>query len=219
MALSDYDRQLLERCLARDSRAWEEFVDRFAGLLCQVVEHCAGVRHLSLDAAQKEDLCAEVLVTLIRDDMAVLRRFQKRASLATYLTVISRRVILRQMTRSRYLPKTNSELENDLQQILSTSTDDSDQVAYLLDQLNELEASLVKGFYLNSMSYEQLAAELGVPENSIGPTLHRARSKMLRALENQTLDEDAPKGSAKTDSQPKSPSAASRSKAARRQQK
>ena len=33
MALSDIDRKLLQRCLAREPRAWEDFVDRFLGLM------------------------------------------------------------------------------------------------------------------------------------------------------------------------------------------
>lgn len=192
MALSDYDRQLLDRCLARESRAWEEFVDRFAGLLAKVVDHCAQARSLSLDSAQKEDLCAEILLTLIRDDMAVLKRFQRRASLATYLTVIGRRVALRQLLRHRHQVQSQADLDPELKAILNPDLDSADQVAYLLDQLNDLEAKLVQGFYLESLSYRDLALLHDIPENSIGPTLQRARQKMLRALTVQESGEGQP---------------------------
>ncbi len=41
MALSEIDRNLLDRCLQRKPRAWEDFVDRFMGLVVHVVSHTA----------------------------------------------------------------------------------------------------------------------------------------------------------------------------------
>ena len=48
MALSEIDRNLLERCLARRPRAWEDFVDRFMGLVIHVVNHTVQARSLRL---------------------------------------------------------------------------------------------------------------------------------------------------------------------------
>ncbi|MCA9107415.1 MAG: sigma-70 family RNA polymerase sigma factor [Pirellulaceae bacterium] len=183
MALSDYDRRLLDRCLARDARAWEEFVDRFAGLFSQIVDHAARTRGVDLDSAAREDLMAEILLVLVRDNMAVLRRFQRRASLATYLTVVGRRVALRQLLRGLKQPRTNAELEPHLEELLQPEFENSEQVTYLLSRLGEAEARLVRGYYLQGLSYRELSTELQVPENSIGPTLQRARQKMLTLLE------------------------------------
>ncbi|MHC4398951.1 MAG: hypothetical protein ACYTG0_04655 [Planctomycetota bacterium] len=46
MPLSEIDRNLLERCLERKPRAWEDFVDRFMGLFAHVVNHTAQVRSM-----------------------------------------------------------------------------------------------------------------------------------------------------------------------------
>src|ERR1700742_977680 len=56
MALSDIDRNLLQRCLARKPRAWEDFVDRFMGLVVHVVNHSAQSRSLRLTSQDREDL-------------------------------------------------------------------------------------------------------------------------------------------------------------------
>ena len=101
MALSEIDRSLLDRCLARKPRAWEDFVDRFTGLVIHVVNHTARCRSIMLSSADREDLTAEVFLAVIRDDFAVLRRFRGKASLATYLTVIARRVVVRKLVESR----------------------------------------------------------------------------------------------------------------------
>ena len=75
MALSDIDRSLLERCLARKPRSWEEFVDRFVGLVIHVANHVAQARSVRLSADDREDLAAEVFLGLVKDDFAALRHF------------------------------------------------------------------------------------------------------------------------------------------------
>ena len=95
MALSDIDRSLLQRCLARKPRAWEDFVDRFMGLVIHVVHHSAQCRSWRLAAGECEDLVAQVFRTVASDDHAVLRHYRGDSSLATYLTVIARRVVVR----------------------------------------------------------------------------------------------------------------------------
>ena len=97
MALSEIDRNLLQRCLMREPRSWEDFVDRFLGLVVHVVDHTAQCRSIRLTNEDREDVCAEVFLTLLNDDFAVLRHFRGESSLATYLTVISRRVVVREM--------------------------------------------------------------------------------------------------------------------------
>ncbi len=108
MALSDIDRNLLDRCLARKPRAWEDFVDRFMGLVVHVTNHSAQCRSIRLTPEDREDLCAEVFLAIIRDDYAVLQRFRRQSSLATYLTVVARRVVVRELLKSKSAARLNS---------------------------------------------------------------------------------------------------------------
>ncbi len=85
MALSDIDRNLLDRCLHRKPRGWEDFVDRFMGLVVHVINHTAQCRSTNLSAADREDLAADVFLAIVDNDMAVLRHFRGKSSLATYL--------------------------------------------------------------------------------------------------------------------------------------
>ena len=95
MGLSEFDRNLLDRCLARQPKAWEDFVDRFMGLVVHVTNHTATARSVRLTTEDREDLCAEVYLAIIKDDFAVMRHFRGQSSLATYLTVIARRVVVK----------------------------------------------------------------------------------------------------------------------------
>ena len=97
VALSEIDRNLLERCLQRKPRAWEDFVDRFLGLVVHVVNHTARARSIRLAAADRDDLCAEVFLAIVKNDFALLRNFRGKSSLATYLTVVARRIVVREL--------------------------------------------------------------------------------------------------------------------------
>src|SRR5260370_38107910 len=90
VALSEIDRNLLARCLARKPRAWEDFVDRFMGLVMHVVDHSAQSRNMRLTQADREDLAAEVFLAIVAEDMAGLRRFPGETRLATHLTLWNR---------------------------------------------------------------------------------------------------------------------------------
>jgi RNA polymerase sigma-70 factor (ECF subfamily) len=97
VALSEIDRNLLERCLARKQGAWEGFVDRFMGLVIHVINHTSHCRSVLLSTSDRDDLVAEVMLAIIDNDFAVLRQFRGKSSLATYLTVISRRVVVKKL--------------------------------------------------------------------------------------------------------------------------
>jgi RNA polymerase sigma-70 factor (ECF subfamily) len=42
------------------------------------------------------------------------------------------------------------------------------------------EAEVVRLYHLEGKSYHEISAHVGIPENSIGPTLSRARARMRR---------------------------------------
>ena len=61
---------------------------------------------------------------------------------------------------------------------------DREQVARLMKELNGPEADVVRLYHLEGKSYREISDTVGMPENSIGPTLSRARAKM-RAVSGQ----------------------------------
>jgi RNA polymerase sigma-70 factor, ECF subfamily len=188
VALSEIDRNLLERCLQRKPRAWEDFVDRFMGLVVHVVNHTARTRNIRLTAADREDLCAEVFLATVKNEFALLRNFRGKSSLATYLTVVARRIVVRELlarvsaaqlgdgsssTSSQSIPDPHASAEERF--------DNQDEVERLLGGLKGAEAQVVRMYHLEGRSYQEISSAVGMPENSIGPILSRARTKMRRA--------------------------------------
>ncbi len=183
VVLSEIDRNLLQRCLERHPRSWEDFVDRFLGLVIHVINNTAQSRSVRLAAEDREDLAAEVFLAIVNDDFAILRRFRGESSLATYLTVIARRVVVRELQRRKSASSLRDIAESSAQQSppgngVEQRMQDSDEVNKLLNRLDGPEADVVRLFHLEGKSYREISDRTGMPENSIGPTLTRARQKM-----------------------------------------
>jgi len=188
VTLSDIDRNLLERCLAQKPRAWADFVDRFMGLVVHVINHSARCRSIRLSPDDREDLAADVFLALVHDDLAVLRRFRGQSSLATYLTVVARRVVVHSMLER----KSTSQLrDGDVSAAQSGEQPEArisnqEEVERLLGELESTEAAIVRMYHLEGKSYQEISSSVGMPEGSIGPTLSRARTKMRQAGADQT---------------------------------
>ena len=179
VSLSEVDRELLRRCLERAPRAWEDFADRFLGLVVHVANHTAECRGFELDAATRDDLVADVFLTIVANDFGVLRRFRRNCSLATYLTVISRRVIARRLHSAiRNRKQNNSRIADVAAEAPPTRIENSEEIQKLLTRLDPKEASVVRMYHLEGKSYQEISQSVGLTENSIGPVLTRAREKM-----------------------------------------
>jgi RNA polymerase sigma-70 factor, ECF subfamily len=186
VVLTEIDRDLLERCLQRKPRAWEDFVDRFMGLVVHVVIHSAQSRSLRLTPEDRDDLVSEVFLNILKNDFAILRHFRGQSSLATYLTVVARRIVVRGMLQQRLQssPSDGGSAET----VADTGDEPGDRISSreeverLLNELQEGEARVVRMYHLEGRSYHEISAAVGVPENSIGPILSRARHKLRRGV-------------------------------------
>lgn len=179
VSLSDVDRRLLDQCLKRSPRAWENFVDRFLGLVVHVANHSAHLRQIRLTPEQRDDLVAEVFVALVDQEFAALRRFRRNSSLATYLAVIARRIIVRRMMSGDFKTVPIEAAEGAAEPAVhETRIADQEQVEQMIARLDPHEARVVRMFHLEGKSYGEISAVAGMSENSVGPVLSRARAKL-----------------------------------------
>lgn len=196
-ALSDADRRLVAACIAGEANAWETLVDRYGRLIAHVASRTASQRGQTVGPADREDLVAEVVLELLRNDASALRSFAGRASLPTYLTVISRRVAARRMHAAlpagdRRPPRAAAARRPDDE----ARRAEREHVEALLAGLEQDEARLVRLHHIERRSYGEISHLTGMPLGSIGPALSRARDKMRR------LDADAPGHDRRADAAP-----------------
>ena len=190
MPLRDIDSKLIDRCLRKEPGAWNDFVDRYMGLIYHVIQHVAYARSRLLSSEDVEDIAAEILLKIVDHDYAVLKKFKGLSSLPTYLTVISRRTCVKELIkrhREEELGHTNAHrafvddgASGEVEAIVS-----AEEVEKMLEDLSEREAEVVRLYHLKFLNYRDIAKQLGMQENSVGPILARARKKLREAAEHQ----------------------------------
>ncbi|REJ74956.1 MAG: sigma-70 family RNA polymerase sigma factor [Planctomycetota bacterium] len=185
MALTEIDRRLLKQCLARTPGAWQDLVDRFLGLFVHVIQHTAHARSVRLSADDIDDLCSEIFVTLLKNDFAVLRNFRGQSSLATYLTVVARRIVVHQLVRRAreealgHISAHQAAVDAAGRETREPQRiEDAEEISLLMNRIPPADAQIVRMFHLEGKSYHEISDKLGIPENTVGSTLSRAREKL-----------------------------------------
>src|SRR5262249_51457592 len=151
--------------------AWNDFVDRYLGLVYHVIHHTAHLRSVPLNPEDVEDVAAEILLAVVAKDYQVLREFRGKSSLATYLTVVARRICVQQLARrttAREVQPGEGQLQNveaDAEKAPQggVGLDTLEEVARLLKKLPAREREVVRLHYLEGRTYEEIATELGMP--------------------------------------------------------
>ncbi|MBN9121556.1 MAG: sigma-70 family RNA polymerase sigma factor [Planctomycetes bacterium] len=184
------DRDLLRRCLNREPGSWNDFVDRFLSLIYHTIGYTAHLRSVRLGPEDVEDIAAEVLLRIVADNFRVLREFRKESSLATYLTVVARRICVNELVRRA---KVRDAIKRGESRLAQPDPDDApaaqkgmeslEEVEKLLRRLKNPEREIVRLYYLEGRTYEEISTETDVPVNTIGAVLSRARKK-LREMAN-----------------------------------
>ena len=180
------DLQLVKACLAKAPGSWDLLLQRFGRLIAQVVSRTASRRQVALSGEDIDDLVAEVVAEIINRDAAVLQMFAGRSTLATYLTVIARRVTVHRLMKSRPLPLSGGVVDQpDDQPTPAEVIARSDEVEKLLATLSTEDRNLLTMHDRDGLSYSEIFRATGIPVGSIGPRLSRARAAIREATEKQ----------------------------------
>ncbi len=163
-----------EKVLTGDPSAWEQLVNRYAGLVFSVARHCG------LDSGDAEDCAQQTWFALYRGRGGV----RSPAHLPAWLTSTARRIAARTAVRRARADEVHEQMEP----IARVAHPDEAiirlqrkaQLEYALEQLDKRCQVLLHAVFLSpdELSYRDIAHRLGIPINSLGPT----RSRCLRKL-------------------------------------
>jgi RNA polymerase sigma-70 factor (ECF subfamily) len=138
-----------------------------------------------------EDIASEILLRIVDDDYEILRRYKGISSLPTYLTVIARRICVKEMVKrqreaelghtSAHRETTAADATGDVEAIAS-----AEEVERMLEELPDREAEVVRLYHLKFMNYREIGKKLGIPEASVGPILSKARKRLRTSAEQRT---------------------------------
>jgi RNA polymerase sigma-70 factor, ECF subfamily len=182
------DQALVQRLLLREEAAWTEFVSRYDRLIQQRAR--AACVEANLGVAKPDvvaEICGEVYAALVANDMKSLRRFSGDGRLSTWLWTIARRIALRYLSRLHKLPVTaDPELIELAQERPAAEPEHAEKLRCMQAARKKLspgDQRVLRLFYDERMSYEQVAAELQLSVNAVGPKLDRARRRLRSLLE------------------------------------
>lgn len=184
---SDSDvRDLLDRLLRHEPRAWRELVAGYTGLLMAVIRRTFGRYGAPAPEMDVEDLVAEVWRNLLAHDLRLVRQCRRHGRLLQTLHVLARNRTVDFLRRRQW--QTTPLDENTLPDTApATETPEAtpppQALSAALAALSARERTVIGLFFLQDKSYREIAALTGIPQNSIGPTLGRALAKLRAALQ------------------------------------
>jgi RNA polymerase sigma-70 factor, ECF subfamily len=191
----DEDFRLARRLVTGDPVAWRTLLQRFGRLVLARAMATAREFNRPLSQTDAEDLCAEVFSRLIDGDYAALKRFEGRSTLSTWLSVVTRRIVLRRLSvaarelsfPAREHPSLEAIPGPDTEQPLAIIISDEDRALLTagIARLGERQRQLARLFYIERKSYREISEALQMPVNSIGPTLARIHEKLRAAMKQE----------------------------------
>lgn len=173
------DAAIVSRCVSWDRGAWNVLVARHAPFV-QAEARRQLLRYRGrAAAADVEDASQEVFALLLRDGARTLRQFRQESSLSTWLAYVVRSVcrqLSRQDRTAGFAPR----------EIVAEPPSEEDLpvegLAQAVARLPARDRKLLRLFFTEGRKYREIAAELGISINSVGPLLARAVAAARRLL-------------------------------------
>ena len=162
---------MIDALLRGERAAWETFVRRYARLIV------AAVRGFVQGPGEVEDLTQEVFVRLCRDDFRLLRSYDPaRASLSTWLTIVSRSTVRDALRRRRaeMVP-----IETVPEGRLAIDPVEPVQKLKLPEALlSPRQREILAMLYDREMDVAEVAAALGIDPQTVRSAHHKAIVKL-----------------------------------------
>jgi len=182
----DSDLQLVLACRRGDQLAWEKLIRRYQRLIYAI----------PLRAGLDEDQAAEIFQDVFTTFFQKLNDIEEPEKLQAWLVTTARRKTWRTIAKSHGLTLQDLESveftheeasvrdETPLPDEQLLMLEEQHRIRTAVSMLDERCRKLVQMLFYQAQapSYVEIAAALGIPEGSIGPTRARCLGKLLRIL-------------------------------------
>lgn len=187
------DRQLLHRVLNQDEPAWSELVRRYRPLIYRCISKVTGRFAANMTNADVDEIYAEVLISLLRDDMRKLRLYNphRGTKLSSWIGMISVNAaydFLRSAGRRPMLDRLDG-APNPHEEYDRTPLDtliEKERWASLNDILrsfSDKDRTFMQLYYAEGMDAEKVASEMSISLKTVYSKKHKIRARMRRCIE------------------------------------
>ena len=192
------DRELLKFVLRSDSRGWAELIRRFRPLIYRCITKVTLKYSPSLSSADLDEIYADVMMQLVREDMHKLRIYNpaRGTKLGSWIGMISVNAaydFLRSAGRRPLLDKVDGNLDPH-EECDRTPLDDLiekerwDHLNELLSDFTDKDRHFVELYYQKGMEADEIAIEMQISLKTVYSKKHKIRAHLVRCLQNITGD-------------------------------
>jgi RNA polymerase sigma-70 factor, ECF subfamily len=192
------DRELLKWVLRNDARGWNELVRRFRPLIYRCITKVTLKYSPTLGSADLDEIYADVMMQLVRDDMHKLRIYNptRGTKLGSWIGMISVNAAydyLRSAGRRPVLDKVDGVLDpheecdrTPLDQLIEKER--WDHLNGLLADFTDKDRTFVELYYQKGMEADEIAAEMQISLKTVYSKKHKIRAHLVRCLTQLTVD-------------------------------
>ena len=192
------DRELLKFVLRSDARGWAELIRRFRPLIYRCITKVTLKYAPSLSGADLDEIYADVMMQLVRDDMHKLRIYNpaRGTKLGSWIGMISVNAaydFLRSAGRRPLLDKVDGAIDpheecdrTPLDQLIEKER--WDHLNGLLADFTDKDRTFVELYYQKGLEADEIAAEMQISLKTVYSKKHKIRAHLVRCLTQLTGD-------------------------------
>ena len=192
------DKELLRHVLRSEARGWAELVRRFRPLIYRCITKVTLKYAPSLGNADLDEIYADVMMQLVRDDMHKLRIYNpsRGTKLGSWIGMISVNAaydFLRSAGRRPLLDKVDGTLDpheecdrTPLDQLIEKER--WNHLNGLLADFTDKDRTFVELYYQKGLEADEIAAEMQISLKTVYSKKHKIRAHLVRCLTNLTGD-------------------------------
>jgi len=186
------DRELLKWVLRSDARGWAELVRRYRPLIYRCITKVTLKYAPSLGSADLDEIYADVMMQLVRDNMHKLRIYNpaRGTKLGSWIGMISVNAaydFLRSAGRRPLLDKVDGAIDpheecdrTPLDQLIEKER--WTHLNGLLSEFTEKDRTFVELYYQKGMEADEIAAEMQISLKTVYSKKHKIRAHLVRVL-------------------------------------
>lgn len=186
------DADLLRSVLRNEAIAWNEFVRRYRSLVYRCITKVIGRYDSVLSSADADEVYADVMITLVRDDMRKLRLYDARrgTKLSSWIGMIATNVAydyLRGTARRPILDRIdgvpdieNEDAESPLDGILSVER--RARLNQMLADYSDKDRAFVSLYYAQGLDAEEVAEEMKISVKTVYSKKHKLLARLQTTL-------------------------------------
>lgn len=188
------ERELLKSVLRSEDRGWVELVRRYRPLIYRCITKVTLKYNPSLGTADLDEIYADVMMQLVREDMHKLRIYNpaRGTKLGSWIGMIAINAaydFLRGAGRRPLLDKVDGTIDphedcdrSPLDMLIEKER--WDHLNGLLSDFTDKDRTFVELYYQKGMEADEIAAEMQISLKTVYSKKHKIRAHLVRCLQN-----------------------------------